>query len=135
MALTHLTVKGNRYTFDLEKELTLGRLRQIKAWFGPQLGRYGTFFRALAEMDPEAMLCVYWLARLSAGEANVPEPNQMEDFSLADWDMETATPEEDPERPTEGEDAPTPGLTETPTTSDTDISGSSQPSATSQDEP
>jgi hypothetical protein len=126
MALTHLKVQGNEYTFDLEKELTVGRLRQIKQWFGPQLGRYGTFFRALADMDPEAMLCVYWVARLSAGEQNVPEPNQIKDFSIADWDMEAKAvePEEVPERPTEGEDAPTPDSMETPTNSDTDISGS-----------
>lgn len=128
-----------RYVFEPETMLTLGVLRQIKAWYGNELGRYTNFIAAFSELDPEAILCALWICRKAAGEENVPEPNQMGDISLADcMDNEAAAEaitqavkdaDEPTERPTKG-DQLIPASTETPTNSEGDTSASSQPSAT-----
>jgi hypothetical protein len=124
-----LTYNGREYIFDPKEMLTVTALRQIKQWFGPELGRYMTFQGALLQQDPEAALCALWLARKAAGEQNVPEPNQMDDFSIGElfekgYDTPSETKEPDPTP------ARTPGSTETPTNSDPDGSEPSPTSAT-----
>jgi len=126
------------YQLDLEKELTVGRLRQIKAWFGPELGRYGSFFTAFSQLDPEAVLCAVWIARTAAGDKNVPVPNDMEDFAISDVFLGVVDEAPEPEKeahPTPTPEATsTPASTGTPTGSAPKTSGGSPTSATSQQE-
>jgi hypothetical protein len=119
MADFKLTVGEHEYVFSPEM-LTQSRLSKIKEWYGKELGRYNNFIEAFFEGDPDAAKCAVWVARKAAGEPNPPEPNQMEDFSLASWIKpgETVEAEEETEgNPTEGIDPPpTPDTTEIPTT-------------------
>ena len=110
------------YMFDPQKELTVSRLRQIKEWYGPEIGRYLAFIQAFAQGDPEAALAALWIVRMSAGEQGVPEPNQMPDFSMGDFYAEFIPAGEEPEAeqdPTQpSAPVPTTGSTETPTSSE-----------------
>jgi hypothetical protein len=115
MADFKLTVGENEYVFSPEM-LTQSRLSKIKEWMGPEIGRYNNFIEAFFEGDPDAAKCAVWVARRAAGEPNPPEPNQMEDFSLAQWIKPGETVEVETEAvPTEGE-SQTPDTTETQTT-------------------
>lgn len=123
-----LTYNGKEYIFDPKEMLTVSALRQIKQWYGAELGRYMTFQGALLQQDPEAALCALWLARKAAGEQDVPEPNQMDDFSIGELfekGFDTAEPKADPTPPA---GASTPASTETQTSSEelpSDPSGTS----------
>lgn len=118
----YLKVGDDKYPFNY-KDLTVGRLRKIKEWYGPDMGRYLSFVGNLRLLDPDAAACAVWVARTVAGEANVPEPHQMPDFALAGF---IEVPEEDSEAkadpPTEPSE--TPSSTETPTSSGRDTSDS-----------
>lgn len=119
-----LKVGEKVYPFNPQELLTVGALRQIKHWFGTEIGRYNAFVSALLQGDPEAALCAVWLARKAAGETNVPEPNELPDFQLASWiDLEESAVEEDEGKPTQ-QTPQTPDSTEIPTNSDPDISDS-----------
>ncbi|HEY1690061.1 MAG TPA: hypothetical protein VGF95_14495 [Solirubrobacteraceae bacterium] len=122
----HLKWEGQDYTFDPEM-LLVGRMRKIKRWF-PDIGRYSSFILALSQGDPDAALCALWIVRMEAGEKNVPEPERMPDFSLGDFFHGVeAIGEDDAEAdPTEppAETSETSVSTETPTNSESDISGS-----------
>jgi len=125
MADLILNVGEKKYPFSFE-DLTVGRLRQIKGWYGPELGRYMAFIGALRLLDPEAAVCALWVARTAAGEANVPEPNQMPDFPLKGF-LEDAEDEkiETTDPPTEGTQVlPTRSSTEIPSDSDENTSDS-----------
>lgn len=114
----YLRYDGKTYAFDPKTQLTVGVLRQIKSWFGPELGRYVTFMAAFAEMDPEAVSCALWVASKAAGDTDVPEPNAMEDFAIGELIerfVPAGTPSEEEGEPTTG--AQTPTSTETPTSS------------------
>jgi hypothetical protein len=76
---------GKEYEFNAHQDLTVGRLRQIKAWFGNELGRWSPFILALGEGDPDAAACVVWICRTKAGEKNVPEPRFMTDFAVGSF--------------------------------------------------
>lgn len=123
------------YTFDPQKELTVGRLRQIKEWYGPEVGRYLAFIQAFAQGDPEAALAALWIVRTTAGESDVPEPDRMPDFSMGDFYAEFIPAGEEPEAekdPTQpSAQAPTTESTETPTSSEQRTSVSSPQSADS----
>lgn len=112
------------YTFDPGKQLTVGTLRQIKAWY-PELGRYMSFIAAFAQGDPEAALCAVWMVRKDAGETDVPEPNQMDDFPMGGFYHHFDPASDEEERPTEA--VPTPDSTPTPTGSEENTSGDSEP--------
>jgi hypothetical protein len=117
MADFKLTVGEHEYVFAPEM-LTQSRLSQVKQWYGKELGRYNNFIEAFFEGDPDAAKCAVWVARKHAGEANPPEPNQMEDFSLAQWIKPGGTADvegEDPNPTGATDPAPTPDTTETPT--------------------
>jgi hypothetical protein len=131
MAEFKLTVGEQEYTFKPEMA-TVGALRQVKQWYGSELGRYNNFIAAFFEGDPDAAVCAVWMARKAAGESNPPEPSQMGDFALTSWINLTSEKDEE-EVPTEGEvtSPPTQDSTETPTSSETDISGSSDMSSVS----
>ncbi len=122
MADLYLNVGEKKYPFSFE-DLTVGRLRQVKAWFGPELGRYNSFIVALHQLDPDAALAAVWIARTVAGESNVPEPNQMEDFPLRGFleDIEIEAAKTDP--PTRAQPQ-TLDSTETQTNSGDDTSDS-----------
>jgi hypothetical protein len=128
MADFKLTVGEHEYVFAPEM-LTQSRLSQVKSWYGKELGRYNNFIEAFFEGDPDAAKCAVWVARKAAGEPSPPEPNQMEDFSLAQWIKpgETAVEEEAEANPTE--QPPTLDTTETPTNSSDDTSGKSPTSS------
>lgn len=78
------TYGDKEYTFDVGRDLTMARLKQIKQWY-PNLGAVNHMVVGLVAGDPEAWSCAIWSARKSAGELDVPEPNRMKDFSV--WDM------------------------------------------------
>ncbi len=130
-----LAFAGNQYEFDPQRQLTLGRLRQIKQWYGPDLGRYLSFLRAFSELDPDAVACAIWICRRDAGEENVAEPNRMEDFSIGEAleGIDTVDSGGDPDGPPaeEGtaEATSTPSSMETRTASGSSTSGSSPTSA------
>jgi hypothetical protein len=128
MADFKLTVGEHEYVFAPEM-LTQSRLSQVKQWYGKELGRYNNFIEAFFEGDPDAAKCAVWVARKAAGEPSPPEPNQMEDFSLAQWIKpgETAVEDESEANPTEL--PPTLDTTETPTNSSDDTSGKSPTSS------
>ena len=125
-----LSYDGHEYTFDAERDITVSGLRKIKEWYGPELGRNLSFQNALLQQDPEAVLCAVWLARRAAGEANIPEPNQMDDAPMNDLIQFIQPGDVEDENPTGGEEQ-TPDSTETPTSSEPQTSDSSQPSAIS----
>ncbi len=122
MADLYLNVGEKKYNFSFE-DLTVERLRKIKEWYGPELGRYMTFIGSLRLLDPEAAVCAVWVARTAAGESNVPEPNQMPDFTLKGFLEDAPAQAEETDPPTQP-GAPIPGSTETPTSSDADTSDS-----------
>lgn len=124
-----LTFEGKEYVFDAKRDLTVSALRQIKEWYGVELGRNMTFQAALLQQDPEAALCALWLARKAAGEENVPEPNRMPDFSVTELFEEGFEETEGKEPDPTTEVPPTPGSTETPTSSGTSGSDHSPTSA------
>jgi hypothetical protein len=124
MADFKLTVGEDEYVFSPEM-LTQSRLSKVKEWypqrgpFEPPIYRYNDFITAFFDGDPDAAKCAVWIARKAAGEPNPPEPQQMEDFSLAQWIKpgQTAKAEEEAEaevNPTT-DPAPTADTTETPT--------------------
>jgi hypothetical protein len=118
---------GRDYAFVPKQDLTLVRLRQMKQWFGVELGRWAPFMNAFAQGDPDAIACVIWIVRNKAGETGVPEPRMMMDFSVGafmeDFQFEAADP------PTQA--AQILGSTPTPTKSAAATSGSSPTSADS----
>ena len=120
------------YVFDPQKLLTVSALRQIKEWYGIEIGRYLAFIQAFSQGDPEAALCALWLVRRAAGEVEVPEPNRMPDFSMGDFyhSFEAAGESEEEADPLNtGEEIPS--STETPTPSEPSTSASSPTSADS----
>jgi hypothetical protein len=127
--------ESREYMFDPQKLLTVSALRQIKGWYGTEIGRYLTFINAFAQGDPEAVVCALWLARRDAGEDGVPEPNKMPDFSVGDFFSEFIAADDDEDAevdPTQpSTPAQTPALTETPTRSEPSTSVSSPVSAES----
>lgn len=93
-----LTLDGIEYTFDIDKELTRNTLVQIKDWYR-ELGSLVEFVTAFLRGDPDAMACTAWIVRNSAGEDNVPFPNQM-DFAVGTViDSYELDPVEEPEEP------------------------------------
>ena len=121
--LWHLKFENKDYIFDPEL-LTVSSLRQIKGWYGIELGRYLSFISAFAQGDPEAALCAIWLCRKAAGEENVPEPNNMPDFKMGEfYDHFQAAGVDEDNPPTKG-DQPTPASTATRTRSEPDTSDS-----------
>lgn len=118
------------YTFEPQKLLTLSALRQIKAWFGPDLGRYLAFIQQFAQGDPDAAVCALWLARKAAGEPEVPEPLRMPDFAMGEFyaGFEPGDEEEDAD-PLNTAESPMPVSTATPTPSAPSTSDSSPTSA------
>jgi hypothetical protein len=112
---------GKTYEFNAHKDLTVGNLRHIKQWYGPELGRWSPFILALGQGDPDAWACAIWIVRRKAGETNVPEPNMMPDFAIGEMmkdgvQLSRDEPEE-PENPTSEEEDQTQGSTEIPTSS------------------
>ena len=84
MAYWNLTYKSKTYQFDPNRDLTLRNLRQIKGWYGRELGSFTAFNDALGAGDPDALACVIWICRTKAGETNVRDPQNMEDFAIVD---------------------------------------------------
>lgn len=126
-----LTYNNKEYLFDPKEMLTLSALRQIKQWYGTEIGRYMTFQGALLQQDPEAALCALWLARKAAGEQDVPEPNQMPDFSIGElFEKGFDTADEEKEKEARPTPASTLDSTETPTSSGANGSDPSPTSAT-----
>lgn len=78
----HLKLDGKGYQFDPEELLGVKELRQIKQWFGPELGAYLTFQAKFTQGDPDAACCAAWLARRAAGEEGVPDPPNYPSFNL-----------------------------------------------------
>jgi hypothetical protein len=122
--LWHLKFEDKKYVFDPREHLTVGALRQIKHWYGAELGRYLSFISAFSQGDPEAALCALWLVRKAAGEENVPEPEQMPNFAMGDfYDFFQAAGSEDPTQ-AQAADPATPVSTGTQRSSGIDTSGS-----------
>jgi hypothetical protein len=126
-----LKFKDREYRFDPQQQLTMGRLRQIKSWYGVELGRYLSFLQAFSQLDPDAVACAIWVCRKAEGESNVPEPTRMEDFALGEALMAVESVGGDvdptsPEEPGPQEDQPLSMIssTEIPTDSGSGISGS-----------
>lgn len=107
--------KGQEKKYPLSwEDITVGRLRQIKAWF-PELGAYIRLVTAIQVLDPDAALCAVWIARKAAGEANPPDPNQMDDFPLNVFLETVPLPEEDEEEAEADPTSPAPTLSSTRT--------------------
>jgi hypothetical protein len=100
-----LKVGEKSYTFVPQEMLTVGPMRQIKQWYGSELGTYNGFVSALFMGDPEAALCAVWIARNAAGEDNVPEPNNLADFPLASW-LEIVSTDDEAEEGKPTQEAP-----------------------------
>lgn len=116
------------YTLDVGRDLTMGRLVQIKHWY-PNLGTMSNMVAGLVQGDPEAWACAIWAARKSAGESEVTEPRRMKDFSV--WDLmadDDLDEDEDETADVDAEDEPAPRPTSPP------ISGSSSSSTISEDD-
>ena len=126
--------EARKYGFDPQELLTVSALRQIKHWYGIEIGRYLAFIQAFSAGDPEAAVCALWLVRKAAGEPDVPEPNEMPDFSMGEFydRFEAASSEEEADPLSTGEKIPT--STETPTPSEVSTSVSSPTSAASEPE-
>lgn len=123
-----LQFDGKEYEFNAHRDLTIVRLRQMKAWFGLELGRWSPFILALGQGDPDAVACVVWIVRTKAGEKNVPEPRLMMDFPVGTFMKELETEQDEEEDPTSQvdgvRDEQTTDSTLTPTSSEPDTSGS-----------
>lgn len=107
------TIGDKEYIFDVMRDLTASRARQIKSWYGPELGRVQRFIVAMVEGDPDAWAAAIWCARKAAGEKNVPEPRNMEDFSIFDL-MSQDQDEDEEDTGTEDDEAVRPVPTQTP---------------------
>lgn len=121
MAL-HITFEGREYPLDLTELLTLSNLRKIKQWYGLELGGMISFQEAFRLGDPDAVACAIWMARRAAGDENVPEPQNMPDFSIIGFfnglDEDVDAQAEDGDTPDPTEATSTPGSTETQTPSE-----------------
>lgn len=62
-------------------------------------------------LDPDAAICAVWIARKASGEANPPEPNQIEDFPLNVFLEAVPEVEEEPDEADPTTEQPTPDLT------------------------
>lgn len=119
------TFQGTDYVFDVMRDLTASRVRQLKVWYGPEIGRVQPFIVAMIQGDPDAWACAIWCARKQAGEVNVPEPKDI-DFSI--WELMSSDQEEDEAEPKPEAAGPvptqTPGSSETSSSSETSTSDS-----------
>lgn len=88
--------------YELKRsELTMGVLRQFKAWYGPPYGKFLTFTQLLLEGDAEAWGCAIWLCQRNAGE----KPRNPQNMDYAIGDLMFSVAEEEAEA--EGEDTAT----------------------------
>ncbi len=78
-----LKLDEKTYTFDTKTQLTRDVLRKIKHEWYPELGTYVGLMLAIAAGDPDAMAVLAWLVRTSAGERDVPAPDEM-DFGIGE---------------------------------------------------
>ena len=72
-----LTLNGEEYTFDLEKNLTHKVLKQIKRWY-PSLGSLVRFTVGMFRGDPDALACIAWICWGGPNDKSVPMPNQID---------------------------------------------------------
>ncbi len=120
MAHWVLNYRSKSYNFDPNRDLTLRNLRAVKGWYGKELGTFTAFNEALGAGDPDALACVIWICRTKAGEQNVREPMNMEDFAIVDDFYKEFDFIPDAEDPTQGDESvpdPTGDTPQTPTNS------------------
>lgn len=85
----------------LPADLTVGRLRQMKQWFGSDYGKYLTFIQLVAQGDADACCCALWIVQTKAGEK--PKEPRFMDFAISEFFFSDLTPTDD-----ESEENPTP---------------------------
>ena len=115
--LIRLKVDGTTYALSAD-DITIGRLRQFKGWFGKDYGAYLPFIQMLVQGDADAVACAIWLARENAGVKPNKAP-QFIDIPVSDiykQDEEEEEDEADAEEvpPTEPESEKTPDSEPTP---------------------
>jgi len=130
------------YSFDPDTDITVQRLRVLKAAFGPDYGKYITLMQLGAQGDADALVGLLWVMRIVNGKTG--DPKNMPNFAagkfyLAYMDGVTAALEEEESKseegsdgmdPTSGNGAASPGSTPTSTSSETSTSSPSPTSAT-----
>lgn len=72
---------GDDYLLE-DRDLTGGRLRQMKQWFGADYGAYIPFLGLLVRGDVDAVACALWIGDQKAGRT-VVEPSRL-DFNFGD---------------------------------------------------
>ncbi len=59
--LWRIAFKGKEYTVS-DADLTVSRLRSMKAIYGREYGTYSLFVQMLAQGDVDALACGIWIA-------------------------------------------------------------------------
>lgn len=74
---------GKIYTFSPESDLTVQRLRVLKAAFGPDYGKYVRIMELASEGDADALVAVWWVMKSVAGEG--VDPRAAPNFAVGEF--------------------------------------------------
>ncbi len=74
--LCKIPYKGDVYELH-PRDITVGRLRQMKQWYGREYGSYVSFVNMFLQGDADAVACALWLV-LSKRGGNVPSPQNID---------------------------------------------------------
>lgn len=132
--LFKFTYEDQPYTLT-RRDLSSQALIQFRQEWGPDYGKFLTFWNLLLQGDAIAWVCATWLVEKNAGVKPL-KPMKFRDVNVAellleaDPDGEDADDEddewdgEDDSNPTDAQPETTSGLTLTPVTTETSTSGS-----------
>lgn len=92
--------------YELQRsDITVSALRQFKAKFGAQYGKFLTFTQLLLEGDADAWCCALWLVQKNNGEK--PKPMEFMDFPVGDVMLSAAEDDDESEDEEPEEENPT----------------------------
>lgn len=131
--LFKFTYEDQPYTLT-RRDLSSQALIQFRQEWGPDYGKFLTFWNLLLQGDAIAWVCATWLVEKNAGVKPL-KPMKFRDVNVAELLLETGDEPDEPEadeewdgeddaNPTSDQPETTSGLTLTPVTTETSTSGS-----------
>lgn len=76
-----ITGETREYSFGA-RDITVGRLRQMKAWYGPEYGAYLTFVQLFLQGDADAIACALWICLSKDGVNKEPKYIDFEPYDI-----------------------------------------------------
>ena len=111
--------EGKTYDLDPMRDLTVSRLRVLKAAFGADYGKAVTVVKLMQDGDADAIVSVMWVMKQRAGESC--DPRNLPDFAPLEF-MTAFQTAEDAEAPEPGVDPTNSSVDDIPASTTTSTS-------------